>query len=137
MTEKEAKAKLCAVRIKEREYRLAEEKTNRFRETVYLSSSVPNAAKTERSGNSTEKKYETIIDYDRNTNKKFRKYILARQDAELLISSIRYFDEREVLTRHYIMFDRWVYIASKMHLSESRIYKLHEKALKDIAESVQ
>lgn len=47
-----------------------------------------------------------------------------------VIASVENYDERMVLEYRYLCFKPWRAIAKAMHLSPSRIYTLHQEALK-------
>ena len=136
MTIQEIKSKLNAVRTAYREYLLSEEKAEQLRENLSLSAHVisPDTPKQEHSGNATENKYVAAMWYAQQAEKNFRIYMLARQEAEALINSVKFPDEKEVLTRRYILYQKWEEIAEKMHFSCRQIFKIHGKALLSISE---
>ena len=55
--------------------------------------------------------------------------IAARQRAEMLIASVPDAVQREVLTRRYIIGQRWESIAIDMDYEVRHIYRLHGNAL--------
>lgn len=139
MTVQEVKEKLGSVYVRYREYMLAEEKAEQFRDMISLPAPVDSsdAPKTESGGaNATENKYIAALWYSEQADKKFREYMIARQGAEMIINSMKYPDEREVLTRRYIMLEKWEEIAEKMFFSLRQVHKLHSRALIRISESV-
>lgn len=131
MTVQEVRSALSSVRVKYREFMLAEEKADHFRESLSLSAPVisSDAPKSEHGGNSTENKYIAAMWYSQEAEKKFRLYLLARQEAETLINSVKFPDEKEVLTRRYILFQKWEDIAEKMHYSRQHVTRIHGNAL--------
>lgn len=139
MTIQEIKSKLNAVRTAYREYLLSEEKAEQLRENLSLSAPVisSDTPKQEHSGNTTENKYVAAMWYAQQAEKNFRIYMLARQEAEALINSVKFPDEKEVLTRRYILYQKWEEIAVKMFVTERNVYYLHGSGLKHISESFQ
>lgn len=137
MTVQEVKAKLGNVYAEYRGYKLAEEKCEQFRDIISVPApaSISDEPKLDHSGNSTENKYIAAMWYSEEVGRRFRRYILTRQEAEDMISTLKYFDEREVLTRHYIMFQKWEEIANKMYISLRKVHYLHSKGLVNIAET--
>lgn len=139
MTVQEVKEKLGSVYVRYREYMLAEEKAEQFRDMISLSAPVDSsdAPRSESGGNATESKYIAALWYSEQADRKFREYMIARQSAEMMIGSVRSPDEREVLARRYIMFQKWEQIAERMYISQRNVYYLHGSGLKKISESLQ
>lgn len=139
MTVQEVKEKLGSVFIRYREYLLAEEKAEQFRDMISLPAPVDSsdAPRSESGGNATESKYIAALWYSEQADRKFREYMIARQSAEMMIGSVRSPDEREVLARRYIMFQKWEQIAERMYISQRNVYYLHGSGLKKISESLQ
>lgn len=134
MTVQEVKQKLGSVYAEYRGYILAEEKANQFREMISCPVPVNLSSDThsEHNGNVTENKIVAAMWYSEEVDRRFRRYILLSREVEAMISEIKYFDQREVLTRRYIMFEDWNAICSKMDIGKSRMFKLHERALETI-----
>ena len=134
MTVQEVKAKLNAVRTAYREYTLAREKAVQFREMISgTAQAFSDAPQSEHNGNGTENKYVTMLAYSEKASGKFYDYLLARLDAEKMIESLSNPDEREVVTRRYIMCEKWEDIAEKMHYSRRHITNIHGYALSKIS----
>ena len=138
MTVQEVKSKLGSVYTKYREYLLAEEKCEQFRDLICGPApvNISDEPPQEHAGNATENKYIAAMWYSEEVGRRFRKYMLARQEAEIIINSVKFPDEREVLTRRYIMFQKWEFIAEKMYFSLRQVHKLHSKGLISISETV-
>jgi hypothetical protein len=138
MTVQEVKAVLNSVRIKYREYELAQEKALRFRSTLtgaaQVMTDIPQSTKNE---NSREKGYLKLVEYSEDAAYKFRNYLAARESAEKLISALNDHDEQEVLTRRYIMFEKWENIAGKMYISDRKVFYLRRNGMRKISESLQ
>lgn len=137
MTVQEVKSMLNSVRVKYREYKLLEEKSEQFRTMISVPAppKMSDAPKSEHNGNGMENKLIAAIWYENQANAAFRAYINARQSAEMFINSMKYPDEREILTRRYIMFQKWEVIADRLGVTPRWIYELHGKALVHIAET--
>ena len=130
MTVQEVKAKLNAVRVTYREYTLAREKAVQFREMISgTAQAFSDAPQSEHNGNGTENKYVTMLEYSERANEKFREYIMRRLDAEKMIASLNYSDEREILTRRYILNEKWDIIANGTNYSTRHVTRLHGYAL--------
>ena len=137
MTVQEVKSKLNGVRAKYREYILAREKADRFRDIISAASAgASDAPQSAHSGNSTENKYITALWYSDQADRAFQEYMLTRQDAEAMIAGVKFPDEREVLTRRYILNQKWEDIADRMYFSLRQVHKLHSKGLISISETV-
>ena len=138
MTVQEVKARLGSVYVEYRAYKLAEEKCEQFRDLISAPAPVALSADTpsqEHSGNSTENKIVAALWYSEEVDKRFRSYIMTAREIEGIISGLKYYDQREVLTRRYIMFESWGDICQKMEISKSRMFHLHECAIKILSES--
>ena len=131
MTVQEVKQKLGSVYTEYRGYILAEEKCEQFRDLISCPAPVNLSADThsEHNGNAMENKIVAAMWYSEEVDRRFRRYILLSREAEAMINEIKYFDQREVLTRRYIMFEDWNTIRIKMNLSKTRMFRLHERAL--------
>ena len=138
MTVQEVKAVLNSVRVKYREYELAQEKALRFRSTLtgaaQVMTDIPQSVKNE---NSREKGYLKLVEYSEDAAYKFRDYLTAREAAEKLIGTLNDHDEQEVLTRRYIMFEKWENIAGKMYISDRKVFYLRRNGMRKISESLQ
>lgn len=136
MTVQEVKAKLNSVRVKYREYILARDKAEQFREMISSPAlRQSDEPRSEPDGNITENKLIAALWYSEQANKIFQEYMLLRNDAEMIISGIKFPDEREVLTRRYIMYQKWEDVADLMYSSLRKVHNLHSKALVNIAET--
>ena len=135
MTVQEVKEKLNSVRVKYREYILARDKAEQFREMI--SSPALRQSDEPRSvpdGNITENKLIAALWYSEQANKLFQEYMMLRHDAESIINDLKFPDEREVLTRRYIMYQKWEEIAERMYISLRHIHRIHGEALVNISE---
>ena len=136
MTTAEIKAKLMRARVAERDYRLARDKANAYRQLIACGKAVrygSDGSTHERKGNTVEKAYCTLSDYEAEADRLLEEMNTARQKAEKIISSVPDHAQREVLTRRYIIGQRWEDIAECMNYSRRRVTQLHGIALKNIS----
>ena len=136
MTPQEAKQQLEAVRIKYREYILARDKAEQFRGMITSpTAGTSDGQRSESSGNGSENKIISLLWYSEQADRLFQDYMILRTEAELAIDFVKFPDEREVLTRRYIMYQKWETIAEIMGYSRQHITRIHESALKHISEN--
>ena len=136
MTTAEIKAKLMRTRMAERDYRLARDKANAYRQLIACGKAVrygSDGSTHERKGNPVENAYCCLADYSAEEERLLQELISVRHRAEKLIASVPDQAQREVLTRRYIIGQRWEDIAVCMNYSLRRIYQLHGYALQNIA----
>ena len=136
MTTTEIKAELNRARIAERAYRLVRDKVNAYEQLLMCGKTARydnDGGTHERKGNPMENAYCQLADYNTEADRLFREFTAARKRTEELISSVPDSVQREVLTRRYIIGQRWEEIAESMNYSLRRIYQLHGYALKNIA----
>ena len=136
MTTTEIKAELNRARIAERAYLLARDKVNAYGQLLMCGKSVRyenDGGTHERKGNPVENAYCQLADYNTEADRLFREFTAARKRTEELISSVPDPVQREVLTRRYIIGQRWEEIAECMNYSRRRITQLHGIALKNIS----
>ena len=136
MTTTEIKAELNRARDAERAYRLARDKAGAYEQllTCGKTARYDNDGGThERKGNPVENAYCQLADYNTEADRLFREFAAARKRTEELISSVPDPIQHEVLTRRYIIGQRWEEIAEYMNYSRRRITQLHGIALKNIS----
>ena len=136
MTTVEIKAKLMRARVAERDYRLARDKANAYRQLIACGKAVrygSDGSTHERKGNTVENAYCCLADYSAEEERLLQKMNRARQRAEKIINSVPDHVQREVLTRRYIIGQRWEDIAECMNYSRRRVTQLHGIALKNIS----
>lgn len=139
MTTTEIKAELNRVRIAERAYRLAKDKAEAYSQMLMSGKTVryeSDGSIHERDGNAVERAYCQIAEYNAETDKLLNEYNVVRRQAERLISSISDAAQREVLSRRYLMGQRWEEIAESMNYSVRHIIRLHSIALKNMSLNV-
>lgn len=132
MTTTIIKAELNQAREAERAYRLARDKYIAYQQLLIGGKSVhydDTGGTHEKNGNSVERAYCCLADYAEEAEKLMQEMIAARQRVEVLIASVPDAVQREVLTRRYIIGQRWESIAVDMDYEVRHIYRLHGNAL--------
>lgn len=125
MTEDEIKSRLDSVRETERLYRLAMDKTAAYRHLLMYGKDIMTAF-TDRRG---------LDGYEAEADRLFDELMSLRRSAEDIILSAGDAVLREVLTRRYIIGQKWEDIAEVMHYDLRWIYCLHKKALSVLAKN--
>ena len=135
MTTTEIKSELIKARDAERAYRLARDKYIAYQQLLIGGKSVcydDTGGTHAKNGNYVECAYCCLSDYAEDADKLMQEMIAARQRAEVLIASVPDAVQREVLTRRYIIGQRWEDIAESMNYSRRQITRLHGYALQSI-----
>ena len=136
MTTTEIKSELNKAREAVRDYRLARDKANAYGQLLMSGKAIrydSDGSTHERKGNPVENAYCALADYETEADRLMQEMNRARQRAEKLIASVTDQAQREVLTRRYIIGQRWEDIAVCMSYSRRRITQLHGIALKNIS----
>ncbi len=136
MTTAEIKAMLNESREAVRAYRLARDKANDYGQLLSSGKTVKytnDGAVHERNGNPVEKAYADLADYITDKDTALRKMVELRRRTEKMIAKVPDPVQREVLTRRYIIGQKWEDIAESMNYSRRRITQLHGIALKNIS----
>lgn len=118
-----------------RAYRLAKDKVNAYKQLLTSGKVVryeSDGSTHEQNGNPIERAYCCLADYETELNNAVSEMVRCRKTAEKLISSVEDRTQREVLTRRYIIGQRWEDIAVRMNYSLPRVYQLHGSALNRI-----
>ena len=138
MTTNEIKTELNRAREAERAYRLARDKANAYKQLLMYGKAVryeSDSGTHERKGNPVENAYCCLADYETEADRLLQEMNTARQKAEKLIASVPDQAQREVLTRRYIIGQRWEDIALSMNYSRQHITRLHGYALQTISKT--
>lgn len=139
MTTNEIKAELNRTRGAERAYRLARDKANTYKQLLMYGKAVryeSDGGTHERKGNPVENAYCCLADYDAEADRLFRELVYMRKHTEEIIAKVPDPAQREVLTRRYIIGQRWEDIAECMGYSRQHITRLHGYALKNMCLNV-
>lgn len=76
-----------------------------------------------------------ISEYEGKIKKHLEKLVERQSTAYTYIGALEKSDHRQVLTLYYLGADRltWHQVADKMHLSEQRVYQLHNDAIDELS----
>jgi hypothetical protein len=136
MTTQEAKAYLNQAREAERAYRLARDKANSYAQLIMGGKAVKydsDSSTHEKNGNTVERTYCCLADYQAEADRLMMEMLGVRQQVEKVIGTVPDAVQREVLTRRYIIGQRWEDIAFVMNYNVRHIYKIHGAALQSMA----
>lgn len=84
-------------------------------------------------GNGTESAVLRVMDLEERLTKEIDELTAMRQEIELAVNAVPDEVQREVLTRRYLLYQKWEDITAAMNYSKRRVYQLHGAALKNIA----
>lgn len=118
-----------------RAYRLAKDKVNAYKQLLTSGKTAryeSDGSTHEQNGNPIERAYCCLADYETELNNAVAEMVRCRKTAEKIINSVEDRTQREVLTRRYIIGQRWENIAVRMNYSLPRVYQLHGAALNRI-----
>ena len=139
MTSQEAIAYLNQAREAERAYRLARDKANSYAQLIMGGKAVKydsDGSTHEKNGNTVEKSYCCLADYEAEADRLMMEMLGVRQQVEKVIGTVPDAVQREVLTRRYIIGQRWEDIAFVMNYSRQHITRLHGYALQNMCLNV-
>lgn len=139
MTTTEIKTELNRAKEAKRAYKLAKDKADDYEHLLIGGKSVrydSDGSKSERKGNPVENAYCQLADYKAEADKLLKEMSSAREHTERLINTIANPVQREVLTRRYIIGQRWEDIAESMNYSRQHVTRLHGYALKTLCLNV-
>ena len=135
MTVQEVKAVLNGARDSVRAYRLAKDKVNAYKQLLTSGKTAryeSDGSTHEQNSNPIERAYCCLADYETELNNAVAEMVRGRKTAERIINSVEDRTQQEVLTRRYIIGQRWEDIAVRMNYSLPRVYQLHGSALNRI-----
>lgn len=136
MTIPEIKSQLLSVSQAERTYRLARDKANAYGQLLMGGKAVrydSDGSTHEKNGNSVENAYVMLAEYEAEADRLMNELVQERKSAEQLISTVNDNVHREILTRRYIIGQRWEDIADAMNYGVRHVHKLHGAALQNMA----
>ncbi len=119
----------------ERDIRLKEEEIAMMETTLYsitTNYSLDNSSASGSVGNQKEILSCKLIDYKTELEKEIDKLIELKEEIKQAISSVDNKSFREVLTRRYILYQKWPVISERMNYSIRHIRRLHDDALNKI-----
>ncbi len=134
MTVSEVKETLRAVRDTEQAYRLAKSKAENLEKLLMCGKGqkTDKLSPNEKRENPVENAYCTLADEKSEADRLLQEMISARKKADMLIGTVSDPNQREVLTRRYIIGEKWELIAENMNYDIKWVYKLHRRALEKL-----
>lgn len=139
MTTTEIKSELNRVKAAERTYCRARDEAEAYSQMLMSGKAVrydSDGSVHERDGNAVERAFCQSAEYNDKADKLLDEYNAVRKRAEKLISSLDDPALQEVLSRRYIIGQRWEEIAESMNYSVRHITRLHGIALKNMSLNV-
>lgn len=139
MTVQEVKAVLNGARDSVRAYRLAKDKVNVYKQLLTSGKTAryeSDGSTHEQNGNPIERAYCCLADYQAEADRLMMEMLGVRQRVEKIIGTVPDAVQREVLTRRYIIGQRWEDIAYVMNYSRQHITRLHGYALQNMCLNV-
>lgn len=136
MTVQEVKAVLNGARDSVRAYRLAKDKVNVYKQLLTSGKTAryeSDGSTHEQNGNPIERAYCCLADYQAEADRLMMEMLGVRQQVEKVIGTVPDAVQREVLTRRYIIGQKWEDIAFVMNYNVRHIYKIHGAALQSMA----
>ena len=136
MTVQEVKAVLNGARDSVRAYRLAKDKVNVYKQLLTSGKTAryeSDGSTHEQNGNPIEWAYCCLADYQAEADRLMMEMLGVRQQVEKVIGTVPDAVQREVLTRRYIIGQKWEDIAFVMNYNIRHIYKIHGAALQSMA----
>jgi hypothetical protein len=132
----EVKAVLNGARDSVRAYRLAKDKVNVYKQLLTSGKTAryeSDGSTHEQNGNPIERAYCCLADYQAEADRLMMEMLGVRQQVEKVIGTVPDAVQREVLTRRYIIGQKWEDIAFVMNYNVRHIYKIHGAALQSMA----
>lgn len=81
-------------------------------------------------GNVTESAVLRIVELEERLNAEIDEFTAKRQEIECAVGSVPDEVQREVLTRRYLLYQKWEVIAEEMCYSERQVFRIHGAALR-------
>lgn len=88
-------------------------------------------------GNGTENAVLRVMELEERLNREIDELTEKRQEIEQVVNAVPDEVQREVLTRRYLLYQKWEVIAEEMNFSERHIRRLHGYALKNMSLNVR
>lgn len=83
--------------------------------------------------NGTENAVLRIMELEERLNREIDELTEKRQEIEQAVNAVPDEVQRQILTRRYLLYQKWEVIAAEMCYSERRIFQIHGNALKNIS----
>lgn len=134
-----AKEYLRQAYIIDRKIKLDTEKLTEMRAVLYGRgvSCESDGSKHVRSGNGFENALLRVMEQEEHLDAEIDQLTAKRLEIEKAIAAIPNEVQREVLTRRYLLYQKWEEIAEAMNYSERHIRRLHGYALKNMSLNVR
>lgn len=84
-------------------------------------------------GNVTESAVLRVMELEERLNREIDELTAMRQEIELTVNAVPDEVQREILTRRYLLYQKWEDIAREMGYTKRRIFQIHGNALKNIS----
>lgn len=84
-------------------------------------------------GNGTENAVLRVLELEERIDKEIDRLTEKRQEIEQAVNAVPDEVQREVLTRRYLLYQKWEVIAREMGYTKRRIFQLQGEALKNIS----
>lgn len=78
-----------------------------------------------------------VLELEEHLHKEIDRLTEKRQEIEQAVDSVPDEIQREVLTRRYLLYQKWEFVAEEMNYSERHIRRLHGYALKNLSLNVR
>lgn len=88
-------------------------------------------------GNVTESAVLRVMELEERLNREIDELTAMRQEIELTVNAVPDEVQREILTRRYLLYQKWEVIAAEMGYSERHIRRLHGDALRNMSLNVR
>lgn len=88
-------------------------------------------------GNAAESAVLCVVELEERLNAEIDEFTAKRQEIEQTVNAVPDEVQREVLTRRYLLYQKWETIAAEMNYSERHIRRLHGYALKNMSLNVR
>jgi len=88
-------------------------------------------------GNATESAVLRVVELEERLTKEIDELTEKRQEIEQAVNAVPDEVQREVLTRRYLLYQKWEVIAEEMNYSARHIRRLHGYALKNMSLNVR
>ena len=117
----------------DREIQLNIEKIARMRSSLYgKAQGYQNTGGKGNNYGSFDSAVQKIIDYEREVNIKTAALVLKRLEIEEAINAVSDDRQREILTRRYLLYQKWEEIALIINYNITHVFRLHNSALENM-----
>ena len=122
----------------DRQIKLDMEKLSAMRSVLFGKgvNCISDGTKTENNGNGVENAYIRILAYEEKIDAEIDELSRKREEIEQVIEKLPDKTEREILSRRYLLFQKWDKIAEDMGYSERHVLRIHGAVLKKMSLNV-